>query len=279
MAGVLQTAYAAFREVNLRYVAGNDHLGAEAEAREEHLHLLGGGILRLIEDDERVVQGPASHKCQWCYLDYTSLQVRLELPWVHHLVERVVQRPEVRVDLGHHVTWQIPERLAGLDRRPGEYDPGDLTPVEGLDGQGHSQIRLARPRRPNAEDDLMLANSISIGFLVAGLRRDAASAVCEDHIPKHLPSPATVSHLVEALSRLRRRVMPLLGEPDEAIEDSLCPLYSPLGAAQHDLVPPNDDLALDEFLDPSEDGVAVPEDLERPPRRYHELDFYLAASY
>jgi hypothetical protein len=99
----------------------------------------------------------------------------------------------------------------------------------------------------------------------------------EDHIPKHLPPAAFIGHLVEALGGLQGRVVPLLSEPDEAIEDSLGPLHSPFGTAQDDLIPPHDDLALDEFLDPPQDGVAVPEDLERPAWRYDELDFYLAA--
>jgi hypothetical protein len=101
--------------------------------------------------------------------------------------------------------------------------------------------------------------------------------VREDHIPKHLSSAAFVGHFVESLSSLRGRVVPLLSEPDEAIEDGLGPLHSPLCTAQDELIPPHDDLAFDEPLDPSEDGVAVPEDLERPAWRYDELDFYLAA--
>src|SRR6476619_3302609 len=44
------------REIDLRDVAGHDHLGAEPEAGEEHLHLLGARVLRLVEDHERVVE-------------------------------------------------------------------------------------------------------------------------------------------------------------------------------------------------------------------------------
>jgi len=69
----------------------------------------------------------------------------------------------------------------------------------------------------------------------------------------------------------------LLGEPDEAIEDGLGPLHGTLGTAQDDLIPPHDDLALDELLDAPQDGIAVAEDLECPAWRYDELDFYLAA--
>ena len=49
-------------EVGLRDVAGDHDLAAEAEAREEHLHLLGRGVLRLVEDDERVVQRAPAHE-------------------------------------------------------------------------------------------------------------------------------------------------------------------------------------------------------------------------
>src|SRR5215510_5476571 len=42
-------------QIDLGDVAGDNGLGAEAEAGEEHLHLLRGRVLRLVEDDERVV--------------------------------------------------------------------------------------------------------------------------------------------------------------------------------------------------------------------------------
>src|SRR5919199_2151926 len=44
------------RQVDLRDVARDDHLRVEPEPRQEHLHLLGAGVLRLVEDHERVVQ-------------------------------------------------------------------------------------------------------------------------------------------------------------------------------------------------------------------------------
>jgi hypothetical protein len=72
-------------------------------------------------------------------------------------------------------------------------------------------------------------------------------------------------------------MVPLFSEPDEAIEDGLGPLHGTLGTAQDDLIPPHDDLTLDELLDPPQDGVTVSEDLERPAWRYDEFDFYLAA--
>src|SRR5271167_1967340 len=48
-------------QVDLGHVAGDYHLRSETEPGEEHLHLFGRGVLRLVQDDERVVQGPATH--------------------------------------------------------------------------------------------------------------------------------------------------------------------------------------------------------------------------
>ena len=51
----LQARLLAGRQVGLRDIAGDHRLRAEADARQEHLHLLDGGVLRLVENDEGVV--------------------------------------------------------------------------------------------------------------------------------------------------------------------------------------------------------------------------------
>src|SRR4051794_40760888 len=50
------------RQVDLRHVARDDDLGAEAEPRQEHLHLLRARVLRLVEDDEGVVKRSSPHE-------------------------------------------------------------------------------------------------------------------------------------------------------------------------------------------------------------------------
>src|SRR5918995_1944056 len=62
------------RQIDLRHVTRDDRLRAEPEAGEGHLHLLGCGVLRLVEDDERVVQGAATHEGERRDFDSTSLQ-------------------------------------------------------------------------------------------------------------------------------------------------------------------------------------------------------------
>ena len=43
------------RQIDLRGVAGDDGLGTDAQPRQEHEHLLGGGVLRFVKYDKGVV--------------------------------------------------------------------------------------------------------------------------------------------------------------------------------------------------------------------------------
>ena len=112
-------AAAAVGQVDLGHVAGHDDLRAEAEAGEEHLHLLGRGVLRLVEDDERVVERAAAHVRERRDLDRAALHQPRDDLGLEHVVERVVERAQVRVDLREHVAGQEAEPLARLDRRAG----------------------------------------------------------------------------------------------------------------------------------------------------------------
>ena len=40
-----------------------DHLTVKAESGQKHLHLFGGGILRFVQNDKRVIQGASTHVC------------------------------------------------------------------------------------------------------------------------------------------------------------------------------------------------------------------------
>src|SRR5437879_318045 len=53
---LFETGKLAGRQIDLRHVAGNDRLRPVSEARQKHLHLLRRRVLRLVEDDEGVVQ-------------------------------------------------------------------------------------------------------------------------------------------------------------------------------------------------------------------------------
>src|SRR5680860_895589 len=87
------------RQVDLGDVAGDHHARVEAEPGEEHLHLLGAGVLRLVEDHEGVVEGAAAHEGERRHLDHTALEVAVDPVGVEHVVEGVEERPQVGVCL------------------------------------------------------------------------------------------------------------------------------------------------------------------------------------
>ena len=101
-------------------------LEPKPEPGEEHLHLLGRGVLRLVEDDERVVERAAAHVRQRRDLDGAGGEQLGDRLGVDHVVQRVVERAQVGVDLLAERAGQEAEPLPRLDRRPGQDDPVDL---------------------------------------------------------------------------------------------------------------------------------------------------------
>ena len=73
-------------KVDLGHVAGHDRLRTEAEPGQEHLHLLGRGVLRLVEDDERVVERPAAHVRERRDLDRAPLHQARDHLGLEHVV-------------------------------------------------------------------------------------------------------------------------------------------------------------------------------------------------
>ena len=109
-------------QVDLRHVAGYHGLCADADAREEHLHLLGRSVLRLIKDDESVIQCASAHVGERGDFDGATLKELGHLVKTHQVIQCVVERAQVRVDLLREVAGQKAEPLTGFDRRAGEYD-------------------------------------------------------------------------------------------------------------------------------------------------------------
>jgi hypothetical protein len=81
------------REIDLRRVAGDHRPRIEAEARQKHLHLLARRILRLVEDDERVVESTPAHEGQGSHFDHAPIHQPGRLLERHHVVEGIVERP------------------------------------------------------------------------------------------------------------------------------------------------------------------------------------------
>ena len=175
------------RQIDLRLVAGDHHLRIHAESREQHLHLHRRRVLRFVDDDERVAERAAAHEGERRDLDDALLERALHALERHHLVERVVQRPKIRIDLRLHVAGKKAEVLARLDGGSREHDATHTLSRQRVDRRGDGEIRLARSRRSDADDDVVVLNLLEILRLTRRLRlydfsnareRDALQARC-----------------------------------------------------------------------------------------------------
>src|SRR6266540_1283591 len=197
-----------------------DDLRAEAEPCQEHLHLLRARVLRLVEDDERVVEGAAAHERERCDLDDPLVEVRLDPVGLEHVVQRVEQRPQVRIDLREHVARQEAEPLPGLHSKARGGDPRHLALLQRSDGERHREVRLARAGRADAERHRAAADLVDVVLLRHRLGRDLLAAVAPYDVVEDL---ADVVRLVEraehGVHRRRADLVPALDQLDELVDD------------------------------------------------------------
>ena len=167
-------------EVDLRDVAGHHGGGAKADAGEKHLHLLHGGVLAFVQDDECGVQGAPAHECQRRHLDDVALDVLVDAVYAQHLVEGIVEGAQVGVDLLRQIARQKAQLLAGLHRWPNQENAVNLLAFERFDGARHRKIRLAGARRPNPEVQIVGANGLYVAALIAAAWLDGLLARADD---------------------------------------------------------------------------------------------------
>src|SRR5262249_25413422 len=77
--GLQKSAAARERQIDLSEVAGHDSFGIESLPGKNHLHLLGSAVLRLVENNEAVIQGATAHERQRRYFDRIALHQLLYL--------------------------------------------------------------------------------------------------------------------------------------------------------------------------------------------------------
>ena len=111
------------RQVDLGDVAGDDHARVEAEPGQEHLHLLGAGVLRLVEDDEGVVEGVVRNEEIVSDVERVG---RRDLD-AHRL--RLARRLD-RVYEAHRATAAVLRVALALSRQPERLDPVGQPDVE-----------------------------------------------------------------------------------------------------------------------------------------------------
>ena len=266
-------AAAALGQVDLGDVTGDDDLRAEAEPGEEHLHLLGRGVLRLVEDDERVVERAAAHERERRDLDGAPLHEPGHDLGIEHVVERVVERAEVRVDLGEDVAGQEAEALPGLDRGPGEDDPVDLLRLQRLHRERDREVALAGAGGTDPERDRVRADRVDVALLARGLRVHrlaAAQHLGVEHLARALVGLQHVDAAADAFAVER---VPGLEQRDELLEEATDAFGLDLVAGDGDLVAAHVDRDGERGLDQAEQLVALTEQADHEVvARYEDLD-------
>ncbi len=159
-------------QVDLGDVGRDDELRIEPGPGQDHLHLLPGRVLGLVEDDEGAVERPAAHEGQGGDLDDAALDQPVGLVVLEQVEQGVVEGPEIGVDLLDEVPGEEAELLARLDRGAGQDDAVDGLVLEEGQGHGHGQIGLARAGRADAEDEVVGLDGLEVGLLVQALGID-----------------------------------------------------------------------------------------------------------
>ena len=181
-----QPAVAPAGQVDLRHVARDDEPRIAAHARQEHLDLRQGGVLRLVQNDEGVVQRAAAHVGQRGDLHGAVLEEFLELHGRNHVVQSVVKGLQVGIELLLHVAGQESQFFARLDGRAREDDAFDLLLLQCTDGQRNGRIGLSRAGGPHGEQQVVLVVEFDEPLLVDGPRTDDVAVVAvDDHVLVH----------------------------------------------------------------------------------------------
>jgi len=168
-------------KVHLGDVARDDSPTRRSEASQEHFHLQGGRVLGLVQNDKRAVQRSSSHVGQRHDFDDMALHVATKLVQRKHVLQRVVERPQIGVHLLTQVAGKESQSFTGLHSRTAQHDPFHLARLERGYGEGHGGVCLARTGRADREYDIVLPGLFDEDDLVRSLGRDGASGRREEH--------------------------------------------------------------------------------------------------
>ena len=203
----IETRIFTTRQVDLRHVARHDEARVAPHTRKEHLELRDGRVLRFVQNHEGVVERAAAHERERSDLHRPVLHEAAELRGGDHIVQRVVQRLQIRVEFLLHVTGQEAQLLAGLDGRARQNDTLDLPVAQRADGQRDGRIRLARAGRPDGEKQVVPLGEPQQPLLIDRPGPDDETGVAvHDHILRFrqiavAPRHAAVVYLIDHLRR------------------------------------------------------------------------------
>src|SRR5690606_6061130 len=136
--------------------------------------------LRLVEDDEGVVERAPAHVGERRDLDRLLLEHPRGTLEAEKVVERVVERPQVGIDLLREVAGQEAKALAGFHRGPRQHDALDRVALERVNRAGDGEIGLARSGRADAEGDVVRQDVAKVVALPGRTSAEVAAASVQD---------------------------------------------------------------------------------------------------
>ena len=164
-------------QVTLAQVAGNHELGIKTQTRQEHLHLLGRRVLRLIEHHKGITQRSTAHVGERGDLDHATLHKLIGAFAIHHVKEGIIERAHIRVDLFLEGAGQKAQVLPRLDNRARQDQAAYLMALERGDGERHGQIGFTGTGGTEAKRNGRRANGINIALLTERFGPDDATAI------------------------------------------------------------------------------------------------------
>jgi hypothetical protein len=135
-------------------------------SRQKHLHLHRCGVLRLVEQDAGVGQRATAHEGERGDLDHAGLHAALDDAPFHEIMQRVVDRPQIGIDLVAHVAGQEAEALAGLHRGTRQDEPLDHALLQQRYRVADGEPGLAGAGRPFGEDEFVMLEGAQIEILI-----------------------------------------------------------------------------------------------------------------
>ena len=138
------------RQIDLRYVAGYHGAGIVPDTCQKHLHLLNGRVLRFIQNYECVIQRAAPHEREGRKFDCTTVQQPSDTFGTEHVVKRIVQRTQIRIDFLLNISRQKSNSFACFHHRPDQNDSTDRIVGKRVSGTGDRKVGFSGTRRSNS---------------------------------------------------------------------------------------------------------------------------------
>ena len=106
-----------------------------------------------------MVERAPAHEGERRDLDHAGLQAAVDVARLHEVVERVVDRAQIGIDLVAHVAGQEAQALAGLDRGARQDQPLGVALLQQRDRVADREPGLAGAGRPLGEDEFVAAQA------------------------------------------------------------------------------------------------------------------------